>query len=105
MTIPTWLFWLLIELIVTILALLVWTLISWKRASRRQLQEIHRLQSPQQNRSPATADDAELADCQQQLRELQIQLEKERRNPFLQEKIDALTAENEDLQAELDNLK
>ena len=36
---------------------------------------------------------------------LKIQLQQARDNPFLQEKIDALTAENEDLQAQLNAYK
>ncbi|MBT8439739.1 MAG: hypothetical protein KJO91_08430, partial [Gammaproteobacteria bacterium] len=41
----------------------------------------------------------------EEIETLKIQLEQARNNPFIQEKIDALTAENEDLQAELNALR
>jgi len=42
---------------------------------------------------------------QNKIEALKIELEQARNNPFMQEKIDALTAENQDLQAELDALR
>ena len=44
-------------------------------------------------------------ELKQQIEALNKQLEFEKNNPFLQEKIDALLAENEDLQEEISNLR
>ncbi len=109
MHIESWLFWLGLEIIFMLLAIIIFLMIAWFRSTRRHrhdtrqlLQKIHSLSTlSTQNSQP----DKQLKACEAEIDNLKKQLEHERNNPFLKEKIDALIAENEDLQDEIDNLK
>ena len=109
MPVPTWAIALTIELIILLLLVVVFLAIGWRISCRKKQKLVDILQSQinqQENtqsspekttKQPANASN----DLKEEVELLKIQLEQARDNPFLQEKIDALTAENEDLQAQL----
>ena len=118
---PSWMVYLGVELIILLIVVIVFLMVAWQRSSskyrkltlelaeqlkdaKRKLKE--RGNSQQENPPPVNQQENRPGDENNDLREeietLKIQLEQARNNPFMQEKIDALTAENEDLQAELE---
>lgn len=114
MQVPGWLVFLGIELIIVLLITIVVLIILWKRTCNKHKQrasklidELHQQKNAYKSLKDETlnlkseSDSSELAACREQVEILQLQLEQARENPFLQEKIDALTAENEDLQSQL----
>lgn len=120
MQLPSWLVYLGAELIILLIVVIVFLMVAWQRSSEKnrkltvelveQLKDKKRKLNDCKNQSASSPNAAEqvveqnqeeLKACQEENELLKIQLEQARNNPFLQEKIDALTAENEDLQAEL----
>jgi predicted nuclease with TOPRIM domain len=109
MNIEPWIFWLGIEIIIALLAVIIVLMIAWLRSSKRHrrdvqqlLEKIHHLDALAAAKS---APDGHVKALEGEIESLKKQLEHERNNPFLQEKIDALMTENEDLQEQIDNLK
>ena len=105
MQLPTWAFWLGIELIGVLLILIIWLMLSWQKSSRRHRLETGQLLEKLRQLESSSNNSTALEDCHKQIQALHKQLQNERNNPFLQEKINALIAENEDLQEQLENLK
>ena len=113
MSVPTWAIALTIELIILLLLVVVFLAIGWRLSCRKKQKLVDKLQSQnyQQENTQSSPEKTtkqpakESNDLKEEVELLKIQLEQARDNPFLQEKIDALTAENEDLQAQLRALK
>ena len=115
MSVPNWAFVLTIELIILLILAIVFLAIGWRLSCRKkqklvdklqiqinqQNNQIHSIENSQKNTEPENTS----KDLQEEVELLKIQLQQARDNPFLQEKIDALTAENEDLQAQLSAYK
>lgn len=119
---PSWMVYLGVELIILLIVVIVFLMVAWQRSSAKhhkltrelaeQLKDKKRKLKDCEGGPP---DDAAISKQGQSSEEskalrdeietLKIQLEQARNNPFMQEKIDALTAENEDLQAELDSFR
>ena len=109
MTIEPWIFWLGIEIIVALLAVIIVLMMAWLKSGKRHrrdvqqlLEKIHYLDAIAAAKS---APDGHVKALEEEMESLKKQLERERNNPFLQEKIDALITEHEDLQVQIDNLK
>jgi len=119
---PSWIIYLGVELIILLIVVIVFLMMAWQRSSakyrklttelaeqlkqhKRRLKDCKNI--PPDNtvagRSNQAEEDSDA--LREELESMKIQLEQARNNPFMQEKIDALTAENEDLQAELDALR
>lgn len=110
---PSWMVYLGVELIVLLIIVIVFLMVAWQRSSakyRKLTTELaeqlkakkRKLKDCKDTVPDSTADSNTL---KEEIKALKIELEQARNNPFLQEKIDALTAENQDLQAELDALR
>ncbi len=110
---PSWMVYLGVELIILLIIVIVFLMVAWHRSSAKyrkltaelaeQLKAKKRKLKDCKDTTPET--NAEGTALQEQIEALKIELEQARNNPFMQEKIEALTAENEDLQAELDALR
>jgi len=110
---PSWMVYLGVELIILLIAVTVFLMVAWQRSSAKyrkltaelaaQLKENKRKLKNLKDSTPDTNADNNI--LREEIETLKTQLEQARNNPFMQEKIDALTAENEDLQAELDGLR
>jgi len=102
-----------VELIILLIAVTVFLMVAWQRSSAKyrkltaeltaQLKDNKRKLTNLKDSTPGTNADNNI--LREEIETLKTQLEQARNNPFMQEKIDALTAENEDLQAELDGLR
>jgi len=119
---PSWIIYLGVELIILLIVVIVFLMMAWQRSSAKyrklttelaeQLKQHKRRlkdckNTPPDNTAAGRSNQAEEDSnaLREELESMKIQLEQARNNPFMQEKIDALTAENEDLQAELDALR
>jgi len=119
---PSWIIYLGVELIILLIVVIVFLMAAWQRSSakyrklttelaeqlkhhKRRLKDCKN--TPQDNTAASRPNQAEEDSnaLREEVETLKIKLEQARNNPFMQEKIDALTAENEDLQAELDALR
>ncbi len=133
MSVPSWAVVLTIELIILLILIIVFLAIGWRLSCRKKQKLVDKLQtqlslqnkqiqaledsskSAKAESAPASADQLDnqpgnqsdnlAGDQLEEVELLKIQLQQARDNPFLQEKIDALTAENEDLQAQLNAYK
>ena len=119
---PSWIVYLGIELIILLIVVIVFLMVAWRRSAakyrkltmelaeqlkhkKRQLKDCKNGQSTPKPDNKANRPEADSKALTEEIEALKLQLEQARNNPFMQEKIDALTAENEDLQAELDALR
>jgi hypothetical protein len=119
---PSWAVYLGIELFILLIVVIVILMVAWQRSStkyrklttelaeqlkdrKRKLKDCKDGHSENVAASNQTSSEEDSNALREDIKTLKIQLEQARNNPFMQEKIDALTAENEDLQAELDALR
>jgi uncharacterized ion transporter superfamily protein YfcC len=119
-SVPNWAIALTIEIIILLVLITVFLAFAWRISSGKKQKMIEKLQAQlhqQQNQLKTHKGQEKPADAQpsqtstqaskaskaleEEIELLKIQLAQARENPFLQEKIDALTAENEDLQTQL----
>ena len=123
MSVPNWAIALTIEIIILLVLMIVFLAFAWRISSGKKQKLVEKLQAQlhqQQNQLNTHEGQEKSADTQpsqtsqtstqaskaskaleEEVELLKIQLAQARDNPFLQEKIDALTAENEDLQTQL----
>ena len=123
MSVPNWAIALTIEIIILLVLMIVFLAFAWRISSGKKQKLVEKLQAQlhqQQNQLNTHQGQEKSADTQpsqtsqtstqaskaskaleEEVELLKIQLAQARDNPFLQEKIDALTAENEDLQTQL----
>ena len=120
MSVPNWAIALTIEIIILLVLIIVFLAFAWRISSGKKQKLVEKLQAQlhqQQNQlnthqgheksadtqpsQPSTKASKASKALEEEVELLKIQLAQARDNPFLQEKIDALTAENEDLQTQL----
>ena len=123
MSVPNWAIALTIEIIILLVLMIVFLAFAWRISSGKKQKLVEKLQAqlhqqqnqlnthqgqeksadtqPSQTSQPSTKASKASKALEEEVELLKIQLAQARDNPFLQEKIDALTAENEDLQTQL----
>ena len=123
MSVPNWAIALTIEIIILLVLIIVFLAFAWRISSGKKQKLVEKLQAqlhqqqnqlnthqgqeksadtqPRQTSQPSTKASKASKALEEEVELLKIQLAQARDNPFLQEKIDALTAENEDLQTQL----
>jgi hypothetical protein len=119
---PSWVVYLGVELLILLIVVIIFLMVAWQRSSakhrrlamelagqlkenKRKLKDCQGGHADQDANSQKKQPEGDSNALREEIEILKVQLEQARNNPFMQEKIDALTAENEDLQAELNSLR